>query len=162
MLGRFFRDPSQLDQIAPKLKNKIERVAAPLASAEVGDWSITPRVQQAMDLIEDARVHGNNNIDMFMKQGNLLGSQQYPAPVIALAKQFQKLPQRELVDAISRYAEDARHYGSGPSLFGGAPVSPDASLTQAFEYAKQQRALREQAAAATKATQTNGIMPPPQ
>ena len=43
-----FRDPAQLDTISPKIKNKIERVAAPLASAEVGDWNLTPRIQFAM------------------------------------------------------------------------------------------------------------------
>lgn len=139
LVGRFFRDPAQIDTIPTTIKNKIERIAAPLASLEdKGEWSLTPQVQQGLDLLEDARAHGGGkNLDMFVKQNSLLSAQSYSPEAIAMAKTLQAMPQRQLVSAIAHYVEDAAHYSQGPDLFGTAPKSPAESLAEALSYAKQ-------------------------
>jgi len=176
LLGRFFRDPAQLDTISPKITNKIERSAANLASIdnpETGEWNITPKIHQAMDLIEETRAQGYKGIDNYLKQGGLLG-QEFPPDVVTMAKRFQQIPTRELTEALARYAEDAREYSAPPSLFARPtePPTPAEALEQAFEYAKTQKAARDAAKLAAESAPPaparpvfgqpiSGRMPPP-
>ena len=95
LVGRFFKDPAQIDTIPEAIKAKVERIAAPLASAEgIDGWSITPQVQQALDLIENARAYGTKNLDLFLKQGGLLTDQSYSPEAVDLAKKFQSAQRR--------------------------------------------------------------------
>ena len=48
MTARFFADPAQLDSLAPSLKNKVERIAAPLAQVEGRpEWNLSGDVESA-------------------------------------------------------------------------------------------------------------------
>jgi len=131
MVGRFFKDAAQIDRISPAIKNKLERLAAPLAKAEsAGEWNLTPHVQEALDLIEEARGH-NKNLDMFLKQDALLSRNPYSAESVKIAKALQDVPMRKIVDAVRRYAQDATFASAGQSLFGDAPT-PKKSFQEAF------------------------------
>jgi hypothetical protein len=151
LLGRFFRDPAQLDTVPPIVRNKLERIAAPLASIEPGQWNLVPRVQDALDLIGDAQAHGSKNLDQFMKQNNLLGPQAYSKDAVDLAKTLQKMPQRELSEAISNYAskhaEELREFEKGPGLFGepAQPTPPNQLFKESFNQARQRAATRSSA-----------------
>ena len=133
LLGRFFRDPAQLDSLSVPMRNKLERLAAPLARTEVGgeSWSLTPKVQEAMDLIEESKAHGGN-IDDLMNQGGLFNKEQYSPDAVKIAKALQTSTQRSLVQAVNEYAQDASYAGKGDTLFGEKP-EPGESLSRALD-----------------------------
>jgi hypothetical protein len=59
IVGRFFKSPEQLDNAVPAVRAKIERIAAPLAQVEAkGEWSLTPHVEGALDLLDQAKKAG--------------------------------------------------------------------------------------------------------
>ena len=63
-ITRFFGDPAQIDGTALSVRNKLERMAAPLARVEgQPEWSLTPHVQGAVDLLQEAATHGIKNLD---------------------------------------------------------------------------------------------------
>jgi hypothetical protein len=131
LVGRFFRDPAQMDRMAPAVRNKLERIAAPLAKAEEQpEWSLTPHVQSAFDLIEEAAAHGSKNLDDVVGQGSLFGAQKYSPQAIELAKQLQGASPTALLQAVRAYAQDARFAREGSGLFGEPPTP-----AQAFEAA---------------------------
>ena len=133
MLGRFFRDPAQLDTTAPALRNKIERIAAPLAKVESSqEWSLTKPLQSAMDLLEEARAHGAKNLDDVISQSGLFGDQTYSPESVALAKAIHGLNPNDLTKAVRQYAQDASEAKQGPGLFGDPPT-PAESFKEAFE-----------------------------
>src|SRR3990170_3107950 len=138
ILGRFFRDPAQLDTIPPSIRGKLERMAAPLVRAETGEFSLTPRIQEAVDLIEAARSYGQKDLDAFLKQSGLFSQQQWTAEGVQLAKMLQNRPTSELVTAVRRYVEEAEHARriaiEGPGLFPetSKPMTPETAYRAAF------------------------------
>jgi len=146
MLGRFFRDADQLDRTAPSIRNKLERIAAPAASVEGSlQWNLTPHLQGALDLLEEATAHRAKNLDDFVNQSGLFGTQKYSPESIALAKALRADTPNELTKAVRMYAQDARFAGEGSSLFGEPPTPADA-----FENAFGREAPGGLAAAAAK------------
>src|SRR6185295_8183548 len=108
-----------------------ERLAAPIAKSEgAGEWNLTPHVQEALDLIEEARGHGKS-LEMFLKQNALLSRNPYTAESAQIAKALQEVPTRKIVDAVRQYAQDAQFAQGGDSLFGNAPT-PKKSFQEAF------------------------------
>lgn len=123
LLGRFFRDPAQIDRTAPSVRNKLERMAAPLAQVEDQPaWSLTPHIQGALDLLESAASHGSKNLDDAVGQSGLLGSQMYTPQAVTLAKALQATPPKALAQAVRAYAQDARFAREGSGLFGDPPT----------------------------------------
>jgi hypothetical protein len=126
MIGRFFRDPEQLDSIAPSVRAKVERVAAPLAQVEAkGEWNLTPDVQKAVDLIDRANKAGVRNLDDFVRQDGLFGKDKYPPQAVTLAKALATAKSNPLVRAAREYAADASYASKGESLMGDAPSQAD-------------------------------------
>jgi DdrB-like nuclease len=122
MLGRFFRNPQQLDAIPSSIRNKLERMAAPLSKAEaVQGWNLTGTIQDAIELLEEARATGTANLDDFMRQGGLFQSEKFSPEAVQLAKQLQSGKLRQLEAAAQQYASDAA-FAEGGSLFGDAPT----------------------------------------
>jgi hypothetical protein len=127
MLGRFFRDPAQLDSTPASIRNKLERIAAPLAKVEGrGDWSLAEPLQRAMDLLEDARAHGAKNLDDAVSQSGLFGGQTYTPETVTLAKALQDVNPNDLTKAVRQYAQDAADAEQGPGLFGPPPTRAEA------------------------------------
>ena len=78
MLGRFFKDPEMLDRTPASIRNKLERMAAPLATVEGKPaWSLGAHVQEALSLLEEANAHGAKNLDDFVHQSGLFEDQSY-------------------------------------------------------------------------------------
>lgn len=133
MLGRFFRDPAQLDAMAPEIRNRIERIAAPLAQVESKpDWNLTPDVQDALELIERARQLGNKNLDDFVRTAGLLSTRQYSPKAIALAKAIQGGKSADLTAGARQYAQDAAYAAKGSNTLMGDAPTPESSFAEAF------------------------------
>ena len=132
MLGRFFEDPESIDRTPASIRNKLERMAAPLVTVE-GDrgWSLTQPVQEALKLLEDASAHGMKNLDEYLHQGGLLTDQQYSPEAVTLAKHLQSTNPTDLGAMAREYAQDARFAAEGSGLFGEAPT-PAGAFQRAF------------------------------
>lgn len=132
MVGRFFRDAAQIDRLPKPIVAKLERLAAPAAKSEIAaDWNLTGKLQEAIDLIEDARARGRN-LDDFINQRGVIHSQSYSPEAIQLAKLLQKESGKTLVDSARKYAEDAQFAAKGPGLFGEPPKQAD-SFKELFQ-----------------------------
>ena len=132
LVGRFFKDPAQLDNAAPAVRSRLERIAAPLAKAEgVEGWGLTGHVQDAMDLLDAARSAGTPNLDDFLRQGGLFGESRYSPQAVQFARKLQAEGPRKLEAAARRYASDAEYARGGDSLFGDT-VTPAEAFEGAF------------------------------
>ena len=138
ILGRFFHDPAQMDRIAPSVRNKLERIAAPLARVETQKgWNLTPHIQAALDLLEDAAAHGDHNLDDYVGQAGLFAGQSYLQESVTLAKAMRSMTPTELTRAARAYAQDARFAAEGTGLF-GEPPTPAEAFAAAFSGASHQ------------------------
>lgn len=127
VVGRFFQDPAQIDHTPAPIMEKLQRLAAPLAAVD-GDpaWSLTPHVQGALDLIEEAATRHVKNLDDVMGQSGLFGDQKYSPQAVTLAKQLQSAKPLDLTRAVRSYAQDASFAKEGSGLFGEPPTPADA------------------------------------
>lgn len=138
VLGRFFRDTDQLDRTAAPVRAKLERIAPALAKLEGdGKWNLSPTVQGALDLMEEARASGNNLGD-FLSQTNAMG-REYPARVADMARHLTSTKPSILADAVRIYGQDAAADRAPEGLFGKPEVpAPGDSLNRGVAVAKMQ------------------------
>lgn len=126
LLGRLFADPAHLDATPAELRNKLERIVAPVV--RVGDpaWNLMPEVRAAVQMLDDANSRGIKNLGDLVAQTGLFGdSTAYPAKVVDLANFIKANGPLKLAKAFSQYATD-----STGSLFHS--LSPDEAFAQAF------------------------------
>jgi hypothetical protein len=138
MLGRFFENAQQLDDLPASLRNKMERLAAPLARVEgSAEYSLSPHVKEALNLIEDANAHGAETLDDFLQQQGLFGSKEYSPEAVTFARQLQTRNPVDLTHALRRYVARAKYAAEyqGPGLSGEfpAPLSPREAFEDSFE-----------------------------
>lgn len=129
MLGRLFEDSAQLENTAPALRNKLERIVAPLARvAGKPDWDLLPDVRQAIRILDEARATGTKNLDDLVAQQGLFGpaASEYSPRAIELAKTIDQYGPVKLAQAFSVYATDSK----GPTMFG--EVTPEQAFADAF------------------------------
>lgn len=132
VVGRFFRDPAQLDAIAPSVRGKVERLAAPIAQVESKTaWALTDDLKAAVDLVEAARQAGIPSLDDFIKQDGLFGKDKYSPKAITLARALKTSKSSDLVEAARQYAQDAAYSEKGEDLLGNAPT-PESSFEESF------------------------------
>jgi DdrB-like nuclease len=150
MTGRYFGTASQMDQVPPSIRNKVERMAAPLAHVEGNaDFNLSPKLQEAMSILEDANAHGAKNIDDYLQQKGLFAEQQFSRGGVALAKQLLTRDPTALQAAARAYASDAKfasENNGAADLFGNPPPT----AAEAFEKYFGPEALADEAA--TKAS----------
>jgi hypothetical protein len=137
VVGRFFDDPSQLDQTPASVRTKLERLAAPLASAStVPGWDITPQVKEAVNALQEARAHGIENVNDLVRQKGLMGNSDYSPEAISIASHILKDNPLRLVKAARSYAEDAQNAGGKQAgVFAAVPQSQ--SFEDAFGSRKE-------------------------
>jgi hypothetical protein len=129
MLGRVFKDSEQFEGTPPAVRNKLERIMAPLSRvAGKPEWDITPDVREAVDMLERARATGSKNLDDLVAQQGLFGGGEFSPRAVALAKMIQSKGPVDLAKAFARYANDSK----GPTMFGeAAPADAFGELTGA-------------------------------
>jgi len=131
LTGRLFEDARQFEETAPELRNKLERVVAPLAKAEgVEGWAITDQVKEAVRLAEEAR-NRDLSIDELTSQRGMFGDRNYSPEAIAIAKKFQDKP-TEVAKAFRQYAAEAEMGAGGQMMMGMKPPSAAESFRAAF------------------------------
>jgi len=131
MLGRFFKDPAQLDAVPLSVRGKLERIAAPLAKTENTGFSLADTMAGAVELIESARAHGSATLTDYIRQGGLFIDQQYSPEAITMARHLQSTGPLDLTKRVRQYASDASFAEGGASMFGDTPT-PAKSFMDAF------------------------------
>lgn len=169
MLGRFFTNARQMDALPDAIRNKMERLAAPLARVEGSpDYSLSPRIREALDLMEDADAHGATTIDDQANQGALFGDRRYSPDAVALANQLKTRDPLALTNAIRGYAERSKYAGEyqGPGMFGDipAPKTPGEAFDEGFgskavEAEAAAKTAKRAAAAKAKETASKAVAP---
>jgi cell division septum initiation protein DivIVA len=141
MVGRFFEHPDQLSKL-PEARNQVERIAAPLSQVDsIPDWSLTPKVQEAVGILERAHDLGVKNLDDFFQQDNIFGAAKYSAEAVDLARAIKSAPAEVIKGAARQYAGDAIEASRGASMFGDVSTPGDA-----FKAAFAPEALEKRAA----------------
>jgi hypothetical protein len=132
VVGRFFRDPAQLDTVPVSVRNKLERLAAPLSKADVSpEWSLEKPIQEAMDILEEVKQRDAQTVDDVLKQQGLFGGgSKYSPKAIMLAKGLKATSASVMAEAARKYAIDAAD--SERSLLGGSKVTPEQAFEDAF------------------------------
>jgi hypothetical protein len=138
MLGRVFKDSEQYEAAPPALRNKLERIMAPLSRVSgKPEWDIQPEVRQAVDMLEQARATGSKNLDDLVAQQGLFGGVEAFSPrTVAIAKALQSMGPVKLAQTFSRYANDSR----GPTMFG--EVTQGDAFAEAFDLSAPDQATR--------------------
>src|SRR5579872_5132538 len=129
LIGRLFETPDQFEATPPALRNKLERIVAPLARLQGRpDWDLSSQVGQALDVLAEARAHGISNLqDLVSQQDMFAGSQRIAPDVLSLAQRLKDDGPRKLAQAFSQYAQDERLSRPGePATFVEPPTRQSA------------------------------------
>lgn len=115
LLGQFFRDSDQIARTPAAIKNKLERIAAPLAKvAGVPDWDITPEVREAIDLIEYANAHAIRNLgDVVAQTGMFGGAPEWSDGAVKLAEMLRDGKPNDVVSMFRKFVNSKE-----PTMFG--------------------------------------------
>lgn len=133
LLGRFFEDPEQLLQTPPALRNKLERIVAPVAKVDAkSGWEISPKVREAIGILDEMRGRGIKSLPEFLpfrEQQGTLGAKPEPfnPDAIAIAQKLQDAGPRAVAEAFNRYAT-----ASEPADMFGARANPEEAFRAAF------------------------------
>jgi hypothetical protein len=132
VLGRFFRDPGQLETIPASIRNKVEYIAAPLAQVDAKpEWSLTSHIQGALDILDEADKLHIKSVDDFIRQDGLFGGEKHSPQAVVLAKALHGMKPKALQTAVRQYSQDASYSAGGASMFGEAPT-PASAFRDAF------------------------------
>jgi len=131
LVGRYFRDPAQIDSTPPSIRGKIERMSAPLAKVDnLAGWDLTKHVQDAIDLLEEARTHKTANLDDLLSQRGLFGNTRYSPEAVSLAKHLQTDSATTLAKSVRNYAMDAN---DAHGMFASESMTPEKAFKDTFK-----------------------------
>lgn len=132
LIGRLFEDARQLEDAAPDLKQRLERVVAPLARvAGKEGWDITQDVKDAVRLVEEARGR-DVTVDDLVKQGGLFGDAGWSENAIALADVLKNEKPTEIARRFRQYANEAELRAGEQGMMFGEPPTPVDSFLESF------------------------------
>jgi DdrB-like nuclease len=144
-LGGLFRNPDQMDRTPVVIRAKLERAAGSLIrSAGQEGWSLLPRVQEALDVLEEAKANKVKNLGDLSKQLSLTGEPRYSEQAVDLARVLRDEPTADIGPAFRDYA-DAEAFGRTGDVMFGAP-----DQTAAFKSAFSQEAFKARREARAK------------
>ncbi len=131
LVGRLFTSPKAFDAASPAMRNKLERIAPHLLRLEGRkDWALP--VDEAMALLEVARVHGQTNLDDVANQRGLHSSRKWSPEALAVAKALQKNP-NAAVKAFRLYANEEARSRPGAQKGIWEPLTRPEAFAVAFE-----------------------------
>jgi len=135
LLGRFFRNSDQISRTPASIRNKLERIAAPVSKvAGDPDWDVTPDIREAIDLIEFAQAHGIRNLGDVVSQSSMFGeAPKWSDGAVKLAELLRDGKPNDAVAAFRRYVNSKE-----PTMFGES--TPNQAFADAFGAEKPARA----------------------
>ena len=153
LLGQVFADSDQMLRTPAQIRNKLERIVAPLLqSGQTAGFDLVPQVRQSLDLLEYARAHGISNLSDALGQSGLFGdTPKFSAATAHLAQFLRDANPTAVAQAFRRYAANI-----APTMFGestpaeafsdafGGPSIPATTPTEAqTAFARAQRIRRK-------------------
>jgi hypothetical protein len=131
IVGRFFDDPSTLDNTAGSIMQKLQRIAAPVANTStVQGWDLTPVVKDAVDIVREMRSRGFKSVDELSRQAGMFGGGGYSPEALMLAQRLADDSPLKLVKAVRDFADDAQNWGGKQTS-----LHPRIPFPQAFQEA---------------------------
>ena len=131
LLGRLFEDARHFDETAPSLRNKLERIIAPLVRVEgIEGWDITEHVKQAVRIADEAQKR-DMSVDELVSQGALFGDRGYSDQAIAIARVLERKPTL-VARSFRQYAAEADLSRAEQGMLGMEPPTPEDSFRAAF------------------------------
>jgi hypothetical protein len=155
LLGKFFRDSDQISRTPASIRNKLERIAAPLAKV-AGDpeWDITPELREAIDLTEFAGAHGIKNLSDVVAQTGMFGeAPKWSDGAVKLAEMLRDGKPNDVVSAFRKYVNSKE-----PTMFGES--TPAEAFRDAFGAEKPERPSSATSSGVGEAPSGPGPTPP--
>jgi len=107
LMGGLFRNPDQMERTPWVIKAKLERVLAPAIQSSVRpEWNTLPVIQEALDILEEAKVRGTTNLGDLAKQQGLVPGGTYSNEALRMAEFLRMATKGEAGAAMSRYAHE--------------------------------------------------------
>ncbi|GEM_PF-5427924 len=116
LLGSIFRDLQQLKAASPALRNNLGRIVAPVLRVENSDWDLTEHLQNAFDLLSEAKAK-NQTLETIAKQTSMIRTSEYTTEEVALARTLQGGTVQASKPFI-KYAAEFENTKHGGGLFG--------------------------------------------
>ncbi|MGH9342272.1 MAG: hypothetical protein ACRD19_00695, partial [Terriglobia bacterium] len=130
MVGRMFDSPAEFEEAPAELRNKAERIVAPLVRVQdQPSWDLMPQVKEAIAILSEARQRGTRNLKDLKAQSNLFGGSGYDPEAFVLAEKLQSDGPIKLAKAFRQYAADAE-LARNPSFF--EPPTREEAFASAF------------------------------
>jgi hypothetical protein len=106
MLGKFFRDSDQIARTPASIRNKLERIAAPLAKlAGNQEFDIRADISDAIDAMEYKQAQGFSSYEDASSQHGMFGDANPVTPRSAyFARMLEEFTQNELTAIMRKYA----------------------------------------------------------
>lgn len=127
MIGRFFRDVKHYDGAPAAVRNKLEKIASPLALLEQRpEWDVANApIREGLRLLEEAQAHGLAKLEDLDAQAGMFGESKYSAEAYDWAYRLKNNSEKALGDAFRAYLEmeSRSRPGSVPDMFAPPPVS---------------------------------------
>ena len=141
MLGKFFSTPGQIDNVTPALRNKLERIAAPvLQTTRDPAWDLMPRIKEAIEYREYMNTKGFTRLSQVFENPPLLGGQlpDYTEKTVQMDRVLSRLTPTELANGVRAYAARFAEYEHSlvPSLFEvtrpAEELTPETAFAESF------------------------------
>jgi hypothetical protein len=126
MVGRFFDTPAEYEAAPAELRQKLERVVAPLSQVQGrGEWDLMPHVREAVGILTEARQRGLKNLDDLAGQQSMFGGGERNGDALAIAKALQQSPLKAM-RAFRQFTQDAAMSSEGQNSFFTPPTREEA------------------------------------
>lgn len=127
MLGRIFDSSEHFDATSPGLRGKLEKIVGPVSRTSGTEWDLTPKVKEAISILEEARAHGIRNLADIDSQAALFGEgPKYSPEGMAMARLLKDHDVKDLRAAFKGYAADGSIGTSGNGFMFDPPTPQQA------------------------------------
>ena len=138
LLGQAFEDSDQMGRTPAEIKNKLERAVSPIMqSSQKRGFDIRPTVREALDVLEQARMHDVTQMsDLVAQEGMFADMPQFSKQAIELAQFLKDSNPTKIGQAFRRYVANA-----DPTFFGES--TPAEAFADAFRTEPPPATLRK-------------------
>jgi hypothetical protein len=135
MIGRLFGNVAEMDGTPPALRNKLEKIVAPLARVEQRpEWDVSAPIRESMALLHVARARNVTRLEDVDAQQGLYGDRKFSPGAYRWAGILKNNSGRALGSAFREYAEleSLSRPDTTIGMFAPPPVPQADAFEQAF------------------------------